>query len=98
MDTPFCSTDFRVEVPKGVSVDTRTYVGDIRVEGIEARRIRARSHVGNVDVELPKGTYDIDADSVIGGSDIDGVSTSSRSKREVEARTDVGSVDVSRLR
>ena len=110
---PFCATDYRVTVPQGVTVDVRTYVGDVDVEGITGREIEARAYVGDVhvdaarkgdvtartnvgdvDVELPRGTYAVDSDTAVGDSDVDGLIASDGAQHEVEARADVGSVDV----
>ena len=110
---PFCATDFRVEVPRDVTVDVRTYSGDVDIDGITGRQIDARSYVGDVhvdaarksdvtartnvgdvDVELPRGTYAIDSDTAVGDSDLDGVVASDGARHEIEARADVGSVDV----
>ena len=110
---PFCATDFRVEVPRDVTVDVRTYSGDVDIDGITGRQIDARSYVGDVhvdaarkgdvtartnvgdvDVEVPRGTYAIDSDTAVGDSDVDGLVSSDRAQHEVDARADVGSVDV----
>jgi hypothetical protein len=115
--SPFCSTDYRVNVPKGVTVDVRTYVGDVDIEGIDARRVEARAYVGDVhvdaarkgdvtartnvgdvDIDLPSGTYDIVADIAVGDSDVEGLNTSDRSRHRVDARADVGTVDVTARR
>lgn len=111
--SPFCSTDYRVEVPEDVTVDVRTYVGDVEINGIAAQRVDARAYVGDVhvdtvrkgdvtartnvgdvDVELPMGTYDIDSDTAVGDSDVEGVTASDRAQHTVEARSDVGTTDV----
>ena len=110
---PFCATDFRVEVPRDVTVDVRTYSGDVDIDGITGRQIDARSYVGDVhvdaarkgdvtartnvgdvDVEVPRGTYAIDSDTAVGDSDVDGLVSSDGARHEVDARADVGSVDV----
>ena len=52
--SPFCSTDYRVEVPKGVTVDVRTYVGDVEIDGIAAQRVEARAYVGDVHVDAAR--------------------------------------------
>lgn len=110
---PFCATDYRVTVPEGVTVDVRTYVGDVDVEGITGREVEARAYVGDVhvdaarkgdvtvrtnvgdvDVELPRGTYAVDSDTAVGDSDLDGVISSDGARHEIDARADVGSVDV----
>ena len=111
--SPLCTTDYRVEVPKGVTVDARTYVGDVDVEGISGRQIEARAYVGDVhveaarkgdvtartnvgdvDVELPRGAYDIESDTAVGDRDVEGLVDSDRGQHEVDARADVGDVDV----
>lgn len=92
--SPFCSTDYRVEVPKGATVDVRTYVGDVEIDGIAARQVQARAYVGDVDVEMPKGTYDIDSDTAVGDSDVEGVIASDGAHHTVEAHSDVGTADV----
>jgi hypothetical protein len=109
----FCNTDYRIEVPDDVSVEARTYVGDIESDGIAARRIEARGYVGDVqidaarkgdidartnvgdiDIEVPRGIYDIDADTEMGDSDIDGPSDSDRARHVIDARSDVGTVNI----
>lgn len=110
---PFCASDYRVEVPDGVTVDVRTYVGDIDVEAITGRRIEARAYVGDVhvdaarkgdvtartnvgdvDVEMPRGTYAIDSDTAVGDSDVAGLIAVDRAQHALDARADVGTVDV----
>jgi hypothetical protein len=110
---PFCATDFRVQVPHGVTVDVRTYSGDLDIDGITGRQIDARAYVGDVhvdaartsdvtartnvgdvDVELPRGTYAVDTDTAVGDSDVDGVIDSDGARHGLEARADVGDVDV----
>jgi DUF4097 and DUF4098 domain-containing protein YvlB len=108
-----CNTDFRIEVPKGVSVDARTYVGDIEIDGVATRRIDARGYVGDIQIdaarkgkidartnvgdiaiEVPRDTYDVDSDAEVGDSDVDGLSTSDRARHTIEARSDLGEVDI----
>lgn len=110
---PFCASDYRVEVPDGVTVDVRTYVGDVDVEAITGRRIEARAYVGDVhvdaarkgdvtartnvgdvDVKVPRGTYAIDSDTAVGDSDVAGVIALDRAQHAVDARADVGTVDI----
>jgi hypothetical protein len=89
----FCTTDYRVEVPEGVTVEARTYVGDVDVNGISARQIEARAYVGDVDVDAARkaevdartNVGDVHVEMPKGAYDIDSV---------VDADTDVGSVDV----
>ena len=76
--SPFCTTDYRVEVPEGVTVEARTYVGDVDVSVDRGTDVEARTHVGDVDVEVPMGDYDIDTDTPVGDSDVDGPSDSDR--------------------
>ena len=90
----FCTTDYRVEVPEGVTVEARTYVGDVDVAVAGKTNVEARTHVGDVDVEVPMGQYDIDTETPVGDSDVDGPSDSDRAKHTIEARADVGNVDV----
>jgi hypothetical protein len=108
-----CETDYRVEIPEGVTVELRTHAGDIEAEGIDARRIDARSNVGDVrieatrradveartnvgDVEVrtPAGTYDVDADTDVGDTDLAGIVSYDRARCTLQARTNVGDVDV----
>lgn len=90
----FCAVDYRVEVAAGVTVDARTYVGDIDVEVARKGDVTARTHVGDVDVALPMGKYDVDTDTTVGDADVEGVIDSDRARHAVEARADVGTVDV----
>ena len=92
--SPFCTIDYRVTVPKGVTVEARTYVGDVDVEVTRKTDVTARTHVGDVDVVVPRGTYEIDTDTPVGDSDVDGATDSDRAKHAIEAHADVGSVDV----
>lgn len=48
---PVCGTDYRIEIPRGVTIEARTHVGDIDAKGIESRRIEARANVGDIHVE-----------------------------------------------
>jgi hypothetical protein len=84
-----CETDYRVEVPRGVTVDVRTHVGDIDAKGIDARRIEARSNVGDVTIEA-KRRAQIDARTNVG----DVAVKAPRGTRDVDAHTDVGDTDV----
>jgi hypothetical protein len=66
----FCATDYRVEVPAGVTVDVRTYVGDIDIDGISSRRVAARSYVGDVHVDARRRA-DVDARTNVGDVDVE---------------------------
>jgi hypothetical protein len=90
----FCTVDYRVEVPEGVTVDARTYVGDVDVRVAHKANVTARTHVGDIDVELPRGRYDVETDTAVGDADVEGVVDADKSRHIVEARADVGSVDV----
>ena len=92
IDSLFCSTDYRVEVPAGVSVDVRTYVGDVEIEGIAARRVEARAYVGDVHIDTAR-KGDVTARTNVGDVDVE-VPKGTQAQHAVEARTDVGSVDV----
>jgi len=108
-----CDTDFRIEVPEGVEVEARTYVGNIEIDGIEADGIEARGYVGNiqidagrradvtahtnvgdVDIAVPTGIYDIDADTTVGDTDSGGLTSRDGAKHAIDATSDVGTVDV----
>ncbi|HYH59533.1 MAG TPA: DUF4097 family beta strand repeat-containing protein [Thermoleophilaceae bacterium] len=90
----FCTTDFRVGVPRGVTVDVRSYVGDIDIDRIDARAIEARAHVGDVHVDaLRKG--EIDARTNVGDVEVElPKRIYDRAYQAVDARTDVGDADV----
>jgi DUF4097 and DUF4098 domain-containing protein YvlB len=91
--SPFCTTDFRVEVPKGVTVETRTYVGDIEVDGISARQIEARAYVGDVHIDAARKA-EVDARTNVGDVDVEMPKGPYDIDSAVDADTDVGSVDV----
>jgi len=91
--SPFCTTDYRVKMPEGVTVEARTYVGDVDIEVPRKANVDARTHVGDVDVEVPMGTYDIDTDTPVGDSDVD-ARDSDEARHTIDARADVGNVDV----
>ena len=85
----FCTTDFRIQVPDGVSVEARTYVGDVEIDGVAARRIDARGYVGDIQIDaVRKG--DIDAHTNVGDIDIE----VPRGTYEVDADVEVGDSDV----
>ena len=90
----FCAVDYRVEVPDGVTVDARTYLGDVDVALARKADVTARTHVGDVDVELPEGAYDVDTDTAVGDADVEGVVDSDQARHKIEARADIGTVDV----
>jgi len=90
----FCTVDYRVEVPEGVTVDARTYVGDVDVRVAHKANVTARTHVGDVDVDLPRGRYDVETDTAVGDADVEGVVDADQARHVIEARADVGSVDV----
>ena len=56
--------------------------------------VMARTHVGDVDVELPPGHLRHRAGHAVGDSDVEGVIDSDQARHAVEARADVGTVDV----
>lgn len=87
-----CNTDFRIQVPDGVSVDARTYVGDVEVDGVAAPRIDARGYVGDIQIDAARKA-DIDARTNVGDVDVE-VPKRSYDPRSVDADTDVGSVDI----
>lgn len=91
--SPFCTTDFRVEVPKGVTVDVRTYVGDIDIDGISARQIEARAYVGDVKVDAARKA-EVDARTNVGDVDVEMPRGAYDIGSAVDADTDVGDVDV----
>ncbi len=90
----FCTVDYRVEVPEGVTVDAQTYVGDVDVEVAHKANVTARTHVGDVGIELPQGKYDVDTDTAVGDADVEGVVDSGQARHTIEARADVGTIDV----
>lgn len=87
-----CETDFRIEVPKDVSVDARSYVGDIEIDGVAAPRVEARGYVGDIQVDVTRKSQ-IDAHTNVGDIDIE-VPKKTYDADSVDARADVGSVDV----
>ena len=66
---PFCASYYSVEVPDGVTVDVRTYVGDVDVEAITGRRIEARAYVGDVHVDAAR-KGDVTARTNVGDVDV----------------------------
>ena len=90
---PLCTTDYRVEVPKGVTVDARTYLGDIDVDGISARQIEARGYVGDVRIDVA-GKAHVDARTNVGDIDVEMPAGAYEIDALVDADTDVGDVDV----
>lgn len=84
-----CETDYRVEVPAGVTVEVRTHVGDIEAEGIDARRIEARSNVGDITIDSRRRAR-IDARTNVGDVKV----TVPPGTGGVDADTDLGAVDV----
>lgn len=90
--SPMCTTDYRVEIPRGVTVEARTYVGDVDVDGIAAHRIEARAYVGDVHVDAAR-KGEVTARTNVGDVDVE---LPSGGYDELEAEADVGSVDVTR--
>lgn len=84
-----CNTDFRIQVPDGVSIEARTYVGDIEIDGVAARRIDARGYVGDIQIDSAR-KGDIDAHTNVGDIDIE----VPRGIYEVDADVEVGDSDV----
>lgn len=74
-----------------MTVDARTYVVDVEVA--HKANVTARTHVGNVDVELPQGRYDVETDTAVGDADVEGVVDADQARHTIEARADVGTVD-----
>ena len=68
--SPYCSTDYRVEVPKGVTLDVRTYFGDVEIDGIAAQRVEARAYVGDVHVDAAR-KGDVTARPNVGDVDVE---------------------------
>jgi len=56
--------------------------------------VTARTNVGDVEVELPSGSYDIDSDTAVGDSDVKHLVDSDQARHTVEVQADVGDVDV----
>ena len=86
-----CETDFRIEVPKGVPVDARTYVGDIDID-IIAARIEARGYAGDIDVRAARRS-DVTARTNVGDIDVE----VPRGSYEIDAEAGVGDSDVDGL-
>jgi len=86
---PFCATDYRVEVPRDVTVDVRTYSGDVDIDGITGRQIDARSYVGDVHVDAAR-KGDITAHTNVGDVDVE----LPRGTYAVDSDTAVGDSDV----
>ena len=84
-----CDTDYRVEVPKGVTVDVRTYAGDIKADGIAARSIEARSYVGDVDIDATRQS-DVTARTNVGDINVE----LPKGKYNIDSDTAVGDSDV----
>jgi hypothetical protein len=91
--SPFCTTDYRVAVPDGVTVEARTYVGDVDVNGISTRKIEARGHVGDVNIDAARKA-EVDARTNVGDVDVEMPKGAYDIESAVDADTDVGSVDV----
>jgi DUF4097 and DUF4098 domain-containing protein YvlB len=87
-----CDTDYRVEVPEGVTVDVRTYVGDVEADGIEARRIEARAYVGDVDIDATRQS-DVTARTNVGDIDVE----LPKGAYDIDSDTAVGDSDVAGL-
>ena len=86
---PFCATDYRVEVPRDVTVDVRTYSGDVDIDGITGRQIDARSYVGDVHIDAAR-KGDITARTNVGDVDVE----LPRGTYAVDSDTAVGDSDV----
>jgi hypothetical protein len=84
-----CDTDYRIEVPEGVTVDARTHVGDIDALAIDARHIEARSNVGDIQIEATRRAA-VNARTNVGDVEV----KVPAGTRDVDADTDVGDVDV----
>ena len=88
----FCETDFRIEVPEGVTVDARSYFGDIEVDGIAARRIEARAYVGDVEIDARR-KGDVTARTNVGDVDVE----MPRGTYDIDADAAAGDADVDGL-
>jgi hypothetical protein len=88
-----CDTDFRIEVPAGVEIDARTYVGDLEIDGITADGIEARGYVGDIQIDAGR-TADVKARTNVGDVDITVPRSRDQAKHPVDADSDVGTVDV----
>jgi hypothetical protein len=91
--SPFCTTDYRVELPDSVTVEARTYVGDIDVNGISARQVDARAYMGDVDIDSARKAQ-VDARTNVGDVNVQMPKGAYDIDSAVDADTDVGTVDV----
>ena len=87
-----CETDYRVEIPEGVSVEVRTHVGDINAVGIDARRIEARSNVGDIRVEAARRA-DVNARTNVGDVEVEVPAGT----YDLDADTDLGDTDLNEI-
>lgn len=81
-----CSTDFTVDLPRGVAAEVHTDVGDVVAEALEAPEIRVTANVGDVLLDLGRSAALVDARSDVGDVEVAVPSGTYR----IDVGTDVG--------
>jgi len=89
---PFCTTDYRVEIPDGVTADVRTYLGDVDIDGIAEREVEGRAYVGDVHIDAAR-KGDVTARTNVGDIDVE----LPRGSYAIDSDASVGDSDVEGL-